>query len=70
MQAYNFGYSTSVAGITIGMDTSGNIAIGTQRSLYSYGYFDCVAIDYDSKTQKCGMVTDVGRYGFHDWGLC
>tara|TARA_R100000329_G_scaffold151066_2_gene145759 strand:+ start:236 stop:1732 length:1497 start_codon:yes stop_codon:yes gene_type:complete len=61
---YNFGYSTSVAAITIGMDTSGNIAIGTQRSLYSAGYFDCVAIDYDSKTQKCGLVADAAGNGY------
>ena len=62
--AYNSGDSTSVYAITIGLDTSGNIAIGTQRNLYSYTYFDSVAIDYDSKTQKCGLVADGGGVGF------
>ena len=62
--AYNFGYSTDVAAIPIGVTTNGAINVGTQRSLYSYGYFDCVAIDYDSKTQKCGIVADAAGTGF------
>jgi len=62
--AYNSGNSTSVYAITIGVNTSGAITIGTQRNLYSYTYFDSVAIDYDSKTQKCGLVADGGGVGF------
>lgn len=62
--AYNSGYSTSVYAITIGVNTSGAITIGTERNLYSYSYFNGIAIDYDSKTQKCGLVTDAAGVGF------
>ena len=62
--AYNSGYTTSVYAITIGVNTSGAITIGTQRTLYSSGYFDSVAIDYDSKTQKCGLVTNASGTGY------
>lgn len=62
--AYNSGYTTSVYASPIDVSSIGAITIGTQRNLYSYGYFDCVAIDYDSKTQKCGLVTDAAGTGF------
>ena len=62
--AYNSGYSTSVYAITIGVNTSGAITIGTQRNLYSYNYYNSVAIDYDSKTQKCGLVAVAANVGF------
>ncbi len=63
--AYNNGYSTTVKAVTIDVNSSGGtITIGTVRTLYSAGYFDCVAIDYDSKTQKCGLVTDAAGIGY------
>ncbi len=60
--AYNNGYSATVKAVTIDVDSSGGtITIGTVKTLSSLGYFDNVTIDFDSKTGKCGLVSDYGN---------
>ena len=55
--AYNVGAATSLKATPVDVDSSGSITKGTTRTLSNgQGYWDNVAIDFDSSTNVCGLI--------------